>query len=179
MKKEKIFAISATALALAGSLGGVTALAEGTSTTGTTDPTELGTNVKYQVDQTYEWSIHPEIDFGANKDVNKDVVSKNEKNTVSVTKSVLAEGNKLHIQVKGSGTDDAFTINNGKSEVLSYAINDGTADLAVDGTVLDVAAGANVGSKDLKFTLRTANRASEIAGSYTGTVTYTASVVSQ
>lgn len=177
MKKEKIFAISATALALAGSLGGVTALAEGTTATGSADPTELGTNVKYEVDQTYEWSIHPEIDFGKNAGVSKTVDKA--ANKVSVTKNVLAEGNKLHIVVKGSGTSDAFTINNGKSEVLSYAINDGAADLAVGGTVLDVEAGTNTGEKALKFTLSTAKRAAEIAGKYSGTVTYTASVVSQ
>lgn len=169
MKKEKIFAISATALTLAGSLGGVTAFAA--------DEPENEIEVKYQVEQTYEWTIHPEIDFG------KNVGSKSSKEVanqhVEVTKNVLEEGKKLHIVVKGSGADDAFSITNGGNEVLSYTINDGAADLAVGGTVLDVLAGTNTGDKALKFTLTTANRDAELAGSYTGTVTYTASVIEQ
>lgn len=169
MKKEKIFAISAAALTLAGSLGGVTAFAA--------DEPENETEVKYEVEQTYEWSIHPAINFG------KNVGSKSTKEVpdqkVTVSKNVLSEDKKLHIVVKGSGTDDAFSITNGKTEVLSYAINDGAADLAVGGTVLDVAAGTNTGEKALKFTLSTANRDAELAGSYSGTVTYTASVIDQ
>ncbi len=169
MNKNKIFALGATALTLAGSMGGVTALAA--------DDITKTTEVKYQVEESYEWSIHTEIDFGKNAG-SKTTVAKAD-NAVAVTKNVLLEGNKLKITVKGSGTNGAFSINNGKTEVLKYAINDGAADLAVDGTVLEVNAGTNTGSKALKFTLSTADRDSEIAGSYTGTVTYTAQVVAQ
>ena len=168
MNKNKIFALGATALTLAGSMGGVTAMAA--------DDTK-DTEVKYQVEESYEWSIHSEIDFGKNAGSKSSVEKEN--NAVQVTKNVLLEGNKLKISVKGSGTSDAFSITNGKTEVLSYKINDGTSDLAVGGTVLEVNAGTNVGSKALKFTLATANREAEIAGSYTGTVTYTAEVVAQ
>lgn len=168
MKKEKIFAVGAAALTLAGSLGGVTAFAA---------DDEKGTDVKYEVEQSYEWSIHPEINFGKNAGAKKTVAK--EGNVVSVTKNVLAEGNKLQIVVKGSGTNGAFSITNGKTEVLSYTINDGAANLDVDGTVLEVAAGTNTGEKALKFTLATAQRDAELAGSYSGIVTYTASVVAQ
>ena len=168
MNKNKIFALGATALTLAGSMGGVTAMAA--------DDTK-DTEVKYQVEESYDWSIHSEIDFGKNAGSKSSVEKEN--NAVKVTKNVLLEGNKLKISVKGSGTSNAFSITNGKTEVLSYKINDGASDLAVGGTVLEVNAGTNVGSKALKFTLATANREAEIAGSYTGTVTYTAEVVAQ
>lgn len=170
MKKNKILAVGACALAL-GSIGSVAspvAMAE-------TETSTKETKVKYSVTETYEWNIHPEIDFGKDAGVNQ-AVNKNA-NKVSVTKNVLHEGAKLEIKVKGSGTGNAFTISNGKTEVLSYAINDGSTDLAVNGTVLEVAAGTNEGSKDLNFKLTTANKKAEIAGNYNGTVSYTASIV--
>lgn len=166
MNRTKILTIGAIALAVLGSA--TPAMAE-------TGPSTKDVNLKYQVDESYEWSIHPAIDFGKNAGVNT-TVSKTG-NVVKVTKNVLHEGAKLKIVVKGSGTDGAFSINNGKKEVLNYAINDGANALAVGGEVLVVPAGTNEGNKSLEFKLSTAKRASEIAGAYTGTVTYTASIV--
>lgn len=171
MKKNKIFAVGACALALS-SIGSVAASPVVFAENG---PSTKETTLKYFVTETYEWNIHPEIDFGKDAGVGQ-AVNKSA-NKVSVTKNVLHEGAKLEIKVKGSGTDNAFTISNGKTEVLSYAINDGNTDLAVDGTVIEVPAGTNEGSKDLNFKLTTTGKKAEIAGNYNGTVSYTANIV--
>lgn len=139
------------------------------------EPDEKTTEVKYQVDEAYEWNIHPNIDFGKNAGINQKV--SRTANKVAVTKNVLHEGAKLKIVVKGSGTDGAFTISNGKTELLSYAINDAATPLTVGGEVLNVPAGTNTGEKSLEFKLTTTNKKAEVAGTYNGTVTYTASIV--
>lgn len=167
---KKLFALGAAAMMAAGGVSPV--LAEESAQDSAKD-----TTLEYTVDESYEWAIHPSIDFGANAGVNQHVAEAN--NKVEVTKNVLREGKKLHITVRGSGTDGAFSIDNGGSEVLSYAINDGDADLEVDGTVLDVESGTNTGSKDLTFTLATTSKTAEVAGEYNGTVTYSAAVVAK
>lgn len=131
------------------------------------------TNVKYEVTQGYEWTIHSEIDFGKDAGVNKTVTK--EKNTVSVDKNVIPDGTKLNITVAGSGTDGAFTIANGATK-LNYTIKNGSTNIATGGTVMDVAAGTDTSSADLTFTLTTGNGSAEVAGKYTGTVTYTAAI---
>lgn len=167
MKKNKIMAVGACALALA-SAGSPVAMAE-------TETSTKETTVKYFVTETYEWSIHPEIDFGKDAGVSQ-VVNKSA-NKVAVTKNVLHEGAKLEIKVKGSGVGDAFTISNGGTEILSYAINDGSEKKEVNSTIIEVPAGTNEGSKDLDFKLSTTGKKAEIAGSYEGRVTYTATIV--
>lgn len=144
---------------------------------GTTDPTTATTDVKYLVEDGYTWQIHDVIDFGKNAGVSTTVDKTG--NVVEVTKNVIQEGKKLNIKVEGSGTDKAFTITNGGSEVLTYHINDGTNEIATGGDVLNVNSGTNTGSTTLKFTLDTAKKASEVAGQYNGTVTYTASIINQ
>lgn len=147
--------------------------------TGTIENTTETTNVKYTVTQGYEWSIHSEIDFGKDKGIKK-TSEVNSNNPVKVTKNIIPEGQMLKITVEGSGTAKAFTINNGKTETLGYDVNNGGDDnLTTGGTVLTVNAGTNDASKNMKFTLHTTNKAAEVAGTYNGTVTYTASIVSQ
>lgn len=175
MMDKRLFALGAAAMMAAGGVSPV--LAEETA-----KDTSKDTTLEYTVDETYEWSIHKGIDFGANAGVNqsiaKDTDKESGKNTVAVTKNVLREGKKLHITLKGSGTGDAFTIDNGGKEVLSYAVKGAAAgDIDVNGTVLDVASGTNTGSDTLTFTLSTTNKTAEVAGEYTGSVTYTAAVV--
>lgn len=131
------------------------------------------TNVKYAVTQGYEWSIHTDIDFGKDAGVNKTVTK--ETNTVSVTKNIIPDGEKLNITVKGSGENGEFQIVNG-STVLNYAIKDGKNEITTGGDVMNVAAGTDTASKDLTFVLTTGDGTSEVAGKYTGTVTYTAAI---
>lgn len=146
--------------------------------TGTTDPTSATTDVKYLVEDSYKWSIHPEIDFGKNAGINQHVAK--EGNNVEVTENIIPEGKKLNIKVAGSGDAGAFTITNGGTEVLTYHANNGGAeDIAVNGDVLNVNSGTNTGETTMKFTLDTTTKAAEVAGHYNGTLTYTASIINQ
>lgn len=146
--------------------------------TGTTDPTSATTDVKYLVEDSYKWSIHPEIDFGKNAGINQHVAK--EGNNVEVTENIIPEGKKLNIKVAGSGDAGAFTITNGGTEVLAYhANNGGSDDIAVNGDVLNVNSGTNTGETTMKFTLDTTTKAAEVAGHYNGTLTYTASIINQ
>ena len=146
--------------------------------TGTTEPTSATTDVKYLVEDSYKWSIHPEIDFGKNAGINQHVAK--EGNNVEVTENIIPEGKKLNIKVAGSGDAGAFTITNGGTEVLTYhANNGGDEDIAVNGDVLNVNSGTNTGETTMKFTLDTTTKAAEVAGHYNGTLTYTASIINQ
>ena len=146
--------------------------------TGTTDPTSATTDVKYLVEDSYKWSIHPEIDFGKNAGINQHVAK--EGNKVEVTENIIPEGKKLNIKVAGSGDAGAFTITNGSTEVLTYHANNGGAeDIAVNGDVLNVNSRTNTGETTMKFTLDTTTKAAEVAGHYNGTLTYTASIINQ
>lgn len=146
--------------------------------TGTTEPTSATTDVKYLVEDSYKWSIHPEIDFGKNAGINQHVAK--EGNNVEVTENIIPEGKKLNIKVAGSGDAGAFTITNGGAEVLTYHANNGGAeDIAVNGDVLNVNSGTNTSETTMKFTLDTTTKAAEVAGHYNGTLTYTASIINQ
>ena len=146
--------------------------------TGTTEPTSATTDVKYLVEGSYKWSIHPEIDFGKNAGINQHVAK--EGNNVEVTENIIPEGKKLNIKVAGSGDAGAFTITNGGAEVLTYHANNGGAeDIAVNGDVLNVNSGTNTGETTMKFTLDTTTKAAEVAGHYNGTLAYTASIINQ
>ena len=79
-------------------------------------------NLNYQVSSSYDWIIHSSIDFGADAGVNKTVDRTG--NQVKVLKNVIPEGKYLNISVKGSGANDAFTVDNGGSEVLNYDVSD-------------------------------------------------------
>lgn len=182
MRKNKYLITGATVLALM-SIGTPRVLAEEPVATVALEESKSA-ELKYVVDEVYEWNIHSGIDFGKNKGFDRYAVVKS--NVVAVTKNVLAEGNKLVIKVKGSGTNNAFTINNGGNQTLSYKINNGEGSLEVNDTVLEVASGTNEVFKALSFTLHTRNFGelagivgplpAEIAGSYNGTVTYTAEI---
>ena len=52
----------------------------------------------------------------------------------------------------------------------------GSSAVVVGGEVLNVPAGTNEADQALKFTLSTSTGTAEIAGKYTGTVTFTADV---
>lgn len=140
------------------------------------------TTAKYTVQQSYEWSIHGDIEF-------KDD-STNPTGTVSVTKNVIPDGKKLKITVKGNGggagdtaVDDGFKVSNGENHYLTYEVtktNAATnATVSSGDSVLEVAAGTNTGSQELTFTLNdvSGDNAAKVSGTYEGKVIYTASVV--
>ena len=172
MMKKCSSKVLAVAMAVAMMVPGMNVMAAEVSGTSAQDTT-VSTDVKYAVTEGYTWSIHSEINFGNDVGVNKTVEKTG--NTVSVTKNIIPDGKTLKITVKGSGTDGAYEIKNG-STALTYTIKAGETEITTGGDVLNVAAGTNTGSKDLTFTLSTTTGTAEVAGSYAGTVTYTASI---
>ena len=104
------------------------------TTAGTNTTQEKSTEVGYAIEESYEWTIHSAIDFGT--DINNKTVSKG--NRVNVSKNVLMKGNKLVIKVKGSGTDNAFTISNENGETLSYTVGDGSKTFNANDVILEL-----------------------------------------
>lgn len=131
-------------------------------------------NLNYQVSSSYDWIIHSAIDFGADAGVGKTVDRTG--NQVKVLKNVIPEGKYLNISVKGSGANDAFTVDNGGSEVLNYDVSDDNGAVGVNGNILSVPAGTNTATQNMNFKLNTTKKSAEVAGQYNGRVIYNASV---
>lgn len=155
---------------------GLSALMMMTSTTSVfaAESGDKSTTLNYQVSPSYDWIIHSSIDFGADAGVGKTVDRTG--NQVKVLKNVIPEGKYLNISVKGSGANDAFTIDNGGSEVLNYDVSDDNGTVGVNGNVLSVPAGTNTAIQNMNFKLNTTKKSAEVAGQYTGRVIYNASV---
>lgn len=135
---------------------------------------DKSTTLNYQVSPSYDWIIHSSIDFGADARANHTVDRIG--NQVKVLKNVIPEGKYLNISVKGSGANDAFTIDNGGSEVLNYDVSDDNGTVGVNGNVLSVPAGTNTATQNMGFKLNTTKKSAEVAGQYKGQVIYNASV---
>lgn len=141
---------------------------------------EKSTNLRYQVDSAYEWAIHSDIDFGANKGVNKTsgVIAQisSENIGVKVTKNIIPTGKALQIKIKST---QVFKIASAGTE-LNYEVYKGTTKtgtaLAAGDLVLSVPAGTNADAQPLYFELSTSTGAAEVAGTYTGTITYEAAL---
>lgn len=155
---------------------GLSALMMMTSTTSVfaAESGDKSTTLNYQVSSSYDWIIHSAIDFGADAGANHTVDRIG--NQVKVLKNVIPEGKYLNISVKGSGANDAFTINNGGSEVLNYDVSDDNGAVGVNGNVLSVPAGTNTATQNMNFKLNTTKKSAEVAGQYNGRVIYNASV---
>lgn len=155
---------------------GLSALMMMTSTTSVfaAESGNKSANLNYQVSSSYDWIIHSSIDFGADAGVGKTVDRTG--NQVKVLKNVIPEGKYLNISVKGSGVNDAFTVDNGGSEVLNYDVSDDNGAVGVNGNVLSVPAGTNTATQNMNFKLNTTKKSAEVAGQYNGRVIYNASV---
>lgn len=163
-KTKKVVAAGLSALMMMSSTTSVFAAESG----------DKSTTLNYQVSPSYDWIIHSAIDFGADAGPNKTVERTG--NQVKVLKNVIPEGKYLNISVKGSGADDAFTVDNGGSEVLNYDVSDDNGAVGVNGNVLSVPAGTNTAVQNMNFKLNTKKGSAEIAGVYNGRVIYNASV---
>lgn len=132
---------------------GLSALMMMTSTTSVfaAESGDKSANLNYQVSSSYDWIIHSSIDFGADAGVGKTV--DRTANQVKVLKNVIPEGKYLNISVKGSGANDAFTVDNGGSEVLNYDVSDDNGAVGVNGNVLSVPAGTNTATQNMGFKL--------------------------
>ena len=163
-KTKKVVAAGLSALMMMSSTTSVFAAESG----------DKSTTLNYQVSPSYDWIIHSAIDFGADAGPNKTVERTG--NQVKVLKNVIPEGKYLNISVKGSGADDAFTVDNGGSEVLNYDVSDDNGAVGVNGNVLSVPAGTNTATQNMNFKLNTKKGSAEVAGVYNGRVIYNASV---
>lgn len=163
-KTKKVVAAGLSALMMMSSTTSVFAAETG----------DKSANLNYQVSSSYDWIIHSSIDFGADAGVNKTVDRTG--NQVKVLKNVIPEGKYLNISVKGSGANDAFTVDNGGSEVLNYDVSDDNGAVGVNGNVLSVPAGTNTATQNMNFKLNTTKKSAEVAGVYNGRVIYNASV---
>ena len=132
------------------------------------------TTLNYEVGSHYQWEIHSDIDIGADAGANKTVDRTG--NKVNILENVIPEGKYLNISVKGSGTNGAFTVDNGGSEVLNYDVSDDNGAVDVNGNVLSVPAGMNTATQNMNFKLNTKKGSAEVAGTYNGQVIYNASV---
>ena len=146
----------------------------GTTSVFAAESGDKSANLNYQVSSSYDWIIHSAIDFGADAGVGKTVDRTG--NQVKVLKNVIPEGKYLNISVKGSGANDAFTVDNGGSEVLTYDVSDDNGSVGVNGNVLSVPAGTNTATQNMNFKLNTTKKSAEVAGQYNGRVIYNASV---
>lgn len=143
---------------------GLSALMMMTSTTSVfaAETENKSANLNYQVSSEYEWIIHSAIDFGTDAGVDHTVDRTG--NQVKVLKNVIPEGKYLNISVKGSGTNDAFTVDNGGIEVLNYDVSDDNGAVGVNGNVLSVPSGTNTATQNMGFKLNTTKKTAEVAG---------------
>ena len=163
-KTKKVVAAGLSALMMMSSITSVFAA----------EPDSKTTTLNYEVSSRYDWMIHSTIDFGADAGTNQ-TVDRNG-NQVNVLKNVIPEGKFLNISVKGSGANDAFTVDNGGSEVLNYDVSDDNGAVGVNENVLSVPAGTNTAVQNMNFKLNTKKGSAEVAGVYKGRVIYNASV---
>lgn len=175
MKKNNAILAGVAAVALAAAMVPAAMAGDAVNGTSAADTTST-TQVKYAVTGGYTWSVPSEIDFGSDKGTNAtSVVKADEK--VAVTKNVIEDGKTLTITAKGSGDDGAFQVKNGNTKLgYTVKVDDSEQVLTVGGEVLSVPAGTNTKDAALTFTLSTTTGTAEVAGTYSGTVTYTASV---
>lgn len=139
------------------------------------EPDNKTTTLTYQVNSSYDWTIHSSIDFGADAGANQ-TIDRNS-NQVKVLKNVIPAGKRLRIKVKGTGKNNAFALSNGKTQTLPYDVSDDNGSVGVNGSVLNVPAGVNTATQNMNFKLHTKTGSAEVAGSYDGNVVYNSEVV--
>jgi hypothetical protein len=151
------------------------------STVSAAEADTKNTQVQYQVTEAYEWDIHANINFGSNAGVGQSIErtkdSADNDAEISVTGTRIADGKKLVISISSANT---FHVVNGGTS-LAYTVKKSAAGaaLANGDSVLELNAGAAGGSQGLIFTLNTGSSAGEVAGSYSDTLTYTATIQNQ
>lgn len=134
------------------------------------------TTVTYSVDPSYTVTIPATVELGGEAEIKAEnvVLDYQTETTIGGYKYTYSDYY-LTVSLTGtSGTDNAFTLSNNGYEI-EYTVKNGGTEVAVGDTVLKVdPAQADNGSVTLSF-----EAPSEIkyAGEYTGTVTFTISVV--
>ena len=133
--------------------------------------------VEATVDNAYTVTIPEKIDFGKlTKDSSGDDLIENL--TVNATGVVIPADKKLNVTVKGSGTDDAFTIAAGNANIEYNVYNTTTTSgdgIMTRGTFQDFEAGKPSTTQTVNGKVKLKN-APVHSGSYTGTLTFTCTV---
>lgn len=164
----------------------------GNYTAGTNDSADdwtkaRSTTVKYDVTATYEWTIHSEVDLGESSTSKSD-------QQVNVTKNVIPEGKKLQITVKGQGSNGEFQVVNQVPDgsgtkngtvIRNYTIksdkgnsSSSKENVETGKVVMEVLSATNTKTAKVDFELvDNTDSVVPTAGSYKGTVTYTANIV--
>lgn len=199
----------AAALLLAASLAvsvcAMPVFATGTSLPGSKTAGPSTTEVKYEVTESYEWTVPALIDFGSDagpdaKRVVNTTLDKDGTNTPStgtngtapkviVSKNVITDGKSLKITLAPATPSTGFTVKNAQNVELTYAVTltdttigatTATPNKSIttsDAEIMKVPAGTNTAEAKLKFELSTQTGvAAEKAGTYTGNVQFTASI---
>lgn len=89
------------------------------------------TKVKYDVTQSYVWTVTDVIDFTSNDSTSASIKS----GKIEVTNNVIGYGKMLQISVKGNENDGSFKITNtaDSNTKLSYTIQNGSNAIATGG----------------------------------------------
>lgn len=193
------------AASLAVSVCAMPVFATDTSLSGSKGSGPSTTEVKYEVTESYEWSVPATIDFGENagpnakrvvnttSDANGTITPSTGDNgtapKVIVTKNVITDGKFLKITLVPAGTSTDFTVKNAEGVELKYTVtrtntkigsatNTSSKSITTsDAKIMAVPAGTNEAEVELKFELSTQTGVSaEKAGTYKGTVQFTASI---
>ena len=171
MMKKYACKVLAAAMAVSMMVPGVSALAaENATVTNTTQPSNCETSVSYTVSEGYTWQVPATVTFEADAGVSKTRTANGE---VKVTKNVIGEGKTLKIKI---ASDEDFQIKTGSSTILTYTVKKNDTELAKGGEILSVAAGTDKDTQNLVYTLSTSTGVAEVAGTYTGTLNYVATV---
>lgn len=135
--------------------------------------TGKNTTINYVVAESYTWSAPADFSFTQN------VNSESKNGTVSVTKNVIGSKKKIQIGVDPNATFElADTADATNKRTYTLKKNDASQTaLAKGSTVLEVNAGTNTGSQGVIFGLNGVSV--QKAGTYNGTLNFTAKIVAQ
>ncbi|MGN1126898.1 MAG: hypothetical protein ACI4RI_05600 [Ruminococcus sp.] len=133
------------------------------------EPKNGSTEITYNVAPTYTVTIPDSVNLDT-------ATSTANKLNITASNVVIPKGKELLVKLTGtSGTDNALTVKTAEGAEIAYTITKDTSNVAIGDTVLAVnPETANNGSSTLKFI---APDSVTYAGTYSGTVTFTVSVV--
>lgn len=170
MMKKYAGKVLAATMAVSMMVPGVNVLAADGATESTTNSNS--TTLKYSVTESYKWTVPTEITFEGDAGINQ---TRAVNGSVAVTDNIIKSGQRLKIAIAES---EKFKIETQEGAELTYSVKkkDGSDSLNGGGEILSVQAGTKTGSQDLTYTLTTSTGAAEVAGEYTGTLNYEASI---
>ena len=162
MKMKKTFLASVTAVALAAAMVPAVALAA------TQADTTQSTKVNYTVGTSCTWTVPSEVTFTKNAETDT------QSGKVTVSDNVIPSDKSTQIALD---TTNPFTVTSGSATRNFTVGTDASSILKAGDPVLTVASGTASGEQALTFKLLAPQNGVLQAGTYTGTVSYTAALV--